>query len=797
MAGVRAPLAWVVLAAVLPSCLSAEPGNPWPQWAGQGSYRIQVTVPPVPINRARDERPARVKLDFLRALGQVGGAGAVDLATLQVIRYSPKTGKPFPANNFRYALGPFDLPYRFDYVDPSPYSFMYYLQDRGDSGTVVWAHVQEENEPSHYSIYFDLVQRGRQSGLPSRAQIGDCDALYQKEGRLGAYNHVRPAIVDWDGDGLTDVICGDGLGHVTWFPNRGTRAIAAFRDRRLLEADGKVIRPGWLAAPLAVDWDDDGDFDLIVAREPRGTPIYYENTGTRDLPRLSDKGGLQADGAEIEVPFLPCPEAPYMKREYTSVPEVVDWDGDGDKDLLLGGYLTGFVFLYENTRQAKGVPVLKSRGPLEADGKTIDMQWAAAPTVADLDGDGDLDLITGAMKLSATGGGIDKPGLQWLHYFENTGAAGAPRLSERPFPVEGGWPGGEGLAIPRLVDIDADKDLDLLVGMNLGVGFDYQVRLYRNVGNASQPAFRREGPLGIEWSSLLVSIFSNPPGDIDGDGDFDLILGGTQENRLARNIDPRNPAEFRIEGKVTTADGKIISHVFPPGDAHTFPELFDWDTDGDLDYLLGRSAGDVWYYENTGGPKRFSLSPGAPFKLEDGSILRVGKMGIADKTPDSFESHSGDRSVLAAGDFNGDGKNDLMVADANGNLYFFPNRGCNRKSVFGSGQTIIPGNGSRAWVGSCDWNGDKLLDLIFGRGVDHLLLNEGTPTQPKFTFDASKAIPRMPWIPYPFPYPVDWNRDGDVDLVISSSYCHLYFMDHSFVEHGYGEGQVCGVERRK
>jgi hypothetical protein len=51
-------------------------------------------------------------------------------------------------------------------------------------------------------------------------------------------------------------------------------------------------------------------------------------------------------------------------------------------------------------------------------------------------------------------------------------------------------------------------------------------------------------------------------------------------------------------------------------------------------------------------------------------------------------------------------------------------------------------------------------------------------------------IKGMPWIPHPRPIAIDWDRDGDVDIVWCSSYSLLHFASRDFVEHGYVSGKI-------
>jgi hypothetical protein len=48
----------------------------------------------------------------------------------------------------------------------------------------------------------------------------------------------------------------------------------------------------------------------------------------------------------------------------------------------------------------------------------------------------------------------------------------------------------------------------------------------------------------------------------------------------------------------------------------------------------------------------------------------------------------------------------------------------------------------------------------------------------------------MPWIPLPRPMAVDWDRDGDTDLMLASSYALLHFASRNFVENGYAAARI-------
>src|SRR5262249_58478218 len=101
------------------------------------------------------------------------------------------------------------------------------------------------------------------------------------------------------------------------------------------------------------------------------------------------QGLVRADGQTLALPVTPVAAASpaIFQRDYYPVPETVDWDGDGDTDLLAGGYITGRIYFYENTGHAHdGQPLLTLRGPLEDERGPINIGgWGPAPSAPGVD----------------------------------------------------------------------------------------------------------------------------------------------------------------------------------------------------------------------------------------------------------------------------------------------------------------------------------------------------------------------------------------------------------------------------
>jgi hypothetical protein len=144
---------------------------------------------------------------------------------------------------------------------------------------------------------------------------------------------------DWNGDGKLDLILGTAGGEVLFVPNVGTKQKPVFGKPEPLSAGGKPIAIDYgCAAPVVADWDGDGKLDLIVGGGD-GSVVWFRNEGQPKDPKLT--------AAKVLVPPSPSPWRDDKSRKpnewgVRARPCVVDWDGDGKLDLLIGDVCGGF-----------------------------------------------------------------------------------------------------------------------------------------------------------------------------------------------------------------------------------------------------------------------------------------------------------------------------------------------------------------------------------------------------------------------------------------------------------------------
>lgn len=240
--------------------------------------------------------------------------------------------------------------------------------------------------------------------------------------------------------------------------------------------------------PTFVDLDDDGDYDML-AGEFDGNWKYFENIGTAQSPKFSNPSSN---------PFN------LDTTTYIGAPVFADIDDDGDFDLFAGEYY-GRIKYFENVG-SKTVPSFAK--PINQPFGIDTTYNYSFPTFADLDGDGDSDLLIGTY-----GGNME--------YSENIGSSSSPIFSS-PVNVPFGLDSTSELAIPHFTDLDSDGDYDLMVS-----GYSGELTYFENTGTATKPSFTSsKDPFNmVDTSGSDITYIFPTTIDLDDDGDLDVLFG--------------------------------------------------------------------------------------------------------------------------------------------------------------------------------------------------------------------------------------------------------------------------------
>jgi hypothetical protein len=410
--------------------------------------------------------------------------------------------------------------------------------------------------------------------------------------RLAAENLPGAAAVhagDFDSDGRTDLVAAaEDSNQIAWLRNGGGQS-PAFELRLVRNGPTPPTGQDFAKSVFAADMDRDGDTDIVFASEQQSQIGWYEN------------GGRGASFSERIV----AGDMPHAKSVYAA-----DIDRDGDTDILATAAETGVVAFYENKRGA----------PLSFAAHTISVGSLGAHSViaADMDRDGDADILSAAREansvllhpnLASHRTALFDPQAQYVvgTYREPRMASAADMDSDGDLDIisvadevvawhrnEGGSPPNftrviitEGLSGGRWIhaaDIDRDNDQDLFVADTL----TDRILWYENqlAAPGVTPSFAER-----EVTNQAVGVRDVHSADLDGDGRLDLYSANDSDNTVTW-FEQKSGPSVSFERKVVTNAARYVRSTFAA----------DLNLDGMLD-LMSASAEDhlVAWYDNRGG----------------------------------------------------------------------------------------------------------------------------------------------------------------------------------------------------
>lgn len=417
---------------------------------------------------------------------------------------------------------------------------------------------------------------------------------------IDVYGMPSPNFADFDADGDLDLICGEFVDRFTYFENVGTRTSPQYAAGRFLQQDGRPMQMDLcMIVPVGIDWDKDGDVDLVVGQED-GRVALLEHTGKVEdgLPVFLPPKFFQQQAEDVKFGALVTPVS-------------FDWDGDGDEDLVCGN-TAGYVGLIENL-DGGNPPKWAAPQCLKADGQTLrieagpngsiqgpcEAKWGYTTlSVADWDQDTLPDLVVNSI---------------WgkVVWYRNVGSRREPKLAAAQ-PIEVQWSGkppkpawnwwnpqanelaAQWRTTPVATDYTGDGLTDLVMLDHEGYlvllerkKVDGQLRLMPParvfIGEDGKPLRLNEKTAGGSGRRKLSFV------DWDRDGRIDLLVN-------SRNVD------FFRNGK--TQEGKTVLKNLGEVDSRrlaghtTSPTVVDWDNNGVPDLLVGAEDGYLYFMRN-------------------------------------------------------------------------------------------------------------------------------------------------------------------------------------------------------
>ena len=153
---------------------------------------------------------------------------------------------------------------------------------------------------------------------------------------ISTFGRPGQNLADFDSDGDLDLVCGSFLDSFTYFQNIGTRTKPVFSEGQPLTHNGQVIAMDLeMIVPHAIDWDRDGDVDLIVGDEDGRVAL------------IEHSGGIVDGMPQFERPYYLQQVADELKSGALASPSAIDWDADGDDDIITGN-TAGYIEYIEN-----------------------------------------------------------------------------------------------------------------------------------------------------------------------------------------------------------------------------------------------------------------------------------------------------------------------------------------------------------------------------------------------------------------------------------------------------------------
>jgi hypothetical protein len=607
------------------------------------------------------DRESHVAVTFINN----GATGAIDYD------YAPEYMKRFPQSstlNFMLLR---------DYNCDGIEDVFVYIHAQG-SGLSVWEGSYDANDTIQYSLVTNRLGYYLKDGNPFEQQ-------------LYITNADLPVIDDVDGDGDLDILTFTSsqyfTNHLHWFKNMSVE-----NGRGCDSLEYVLETPCW---GLFEEGGDSNKVKISPSIDSCYNNPYFElmrqasnTTVTTGSVRetASNARGARDPGASLTL---------------------FNFNGDTIPDMIIGGIDFRTANVISGVSINDTILITTQNNFYPTYDKPIDIYTYPSMYFLDVNNDGKEDMLAAPSTLSLGGAVMDS--VAW--YYQNVGSNANMLFDfqQKDFLVGEMLDVGQN-AYPALFDHNGDGLMDLVVGgfgrCQEGGSYEYGMTLLENVGTLSHPSFEYITNDYAGTDSLQMNGLYPCMGDLDGDGDVDMICG-MQNGTLSY---------FENKGGVGNAvlwAPPVDSFFYLNTGSRSAPQLVDLDRDLDLDLVVGNGNATIFYYENTGTATNpvFSSSP---------VTSNLGGYTLS--------SNSGDFMPFV---YDNNGSYELFISHwVGGNIIHLGNIDGN---ILGTYDTLTENyndfyHGWNMHFSMADLNNDNKLDYILGTGRGGLIFLEEKDT---------------------------------------------------------------------
>ena len=533
-----------------------------------------------------------------------------------------------------------------------------------------------------------------------------------------------PAIVDVEGDGDLDILTFHIGGERLQYHQNQSVELYGTSDSLVYELKNEC-------------W---GKF-----REDLNTSSVYLNDQSPECTTGNVPGAEHPTSPETGLPVKPTEQQP---KHAGSTVLAIDVNNSGTLDLIIGDVAFPNLNLLINggTSPNTNSAMISIDNTFPSNSLPASLNLFPAAFWVDVDFDGKKDLIVGANAKNISENESS------VLFYKNVSSNNNPTFVHQTnrFLQNEMIEHGTG-SIPVLFDVDNDGLNDLFVAnffkYKPTLDKNSSVAFYKNTGSATNPVYTLIDADFLNLSSSENGLRMVPAfGDLDGDGDKDLMLG-LENGKLSYYPNTSSGSTITFGLPITNYPDNTGTPI--SSGQYAFPQLFDLNKDGLLDLVVGKKTGEIMYYKNVGTINTPS------FELAN---AQLGMVDIATTTPDGYS---------APHFFRWQDTTFLFLGAADGSLYFFKdidtnlNPGNSFQLVSTNFLNINCGAYSSFWVDDID--NDGYLHLFAGHDLGGLFHFEVDP-------NSNASIEKVEENPTFSIYPNPTNGELTIELMKQDEY---------------------------